>query len=89
MLLVHATENGVEFEETMYNSLDSRSKSETGPVARNNIEATCTFAGRRFEIQVRHWIVEQHMKDAHQEGKELSHEQDETTDRCVRLLDCW
>ena len=35
------------------------------------------------------WVVEQHMKDAQQEGKELSCEQTKATARCVWLLDCW
>ena len=35
------------------------------------------------------WIVEQHMKDAQQEGKELLREQAEATARCFWLLDCW
>jgi hypothetical protein len=34
-------------------------------------------------------VVEEHMKDAEKEGKELSREQAEATARCVWLLDCW
>ena len=35
------------------------------------------------------WVVEEHMKDAEKEGRELSREEVETTSRCVWLLDCW
>ncbi len=42
-----------------------------------------------FAKFVWNWVVEENMKDAEQEGKELSHEHTETTDRCVWLLDCW
>ena len=56
MLLVHATENGIEHEEAMYKSLESRSTSQTRPVARNHIAANCPFARRRVEIEVCDWI---------------------------------
>ena len=35
------------------------------------------------------WVVEEHMKDAEKEGRELSREEAEATARCVWLLDCW
>ena len=49
VLLVHVTENGVEFEETRDGSLESGGKSETRPVARNNTGTTSTFVGRGLE----------------------------------------
>ena len=56
VLLVQVTANGIELEETMYKSLESRSTNQTRPVARNHIGGHCPFARRRVEIEVCNWI---------------------------------
>ena len=56
VLLVQVTANGIEFEETMYKSLESRRTNQTRPVARNHIGGHCPFARRRVEIEVCNWI---------------------------------